>query len=297
MAATLVAVLLLPGASATPLDAAQIAREVDFVNRFRAVRNISYGTDQHPVNVLDLAVGRRQLLTTLQRWRRNDLPAGPVGAQDLVIFTGSKLRGTGILVTDYRDAERARDYRLWLPELRKVRRMSEPDPAERWGNSNFTYGDIYIRRPEDEQHTLIGRERFAGCLGAIDPAMLQPHRRLAMLPAPDCSVDGRPVVVLRSRPLRSDLDYDERLVWIDAETFADYRSEYRRDGVSVKVIDKSWRSMGLDDPRAQYWVYWYARSAADGHEGMAFVDADAVHWNGDLDPRLWSERSLREIRR
>ena len=37
---------------------------------------------------------------------------------------------------------------------------------------------------------------------------------------------------------------------------------------------------------------WY-----DRHEGMAYVDADAVVWNVDLDPGLWTERTLRRIKR
>jgi hypothetical protein len=102
---------------------------------------------------------------------------------------------------------------------------------------------------------------------------------------------------MRSRPRRSDLGYDERIVWVDVETFADYRAVYYQDGQAVKVIDKSWRSMGLDDPRAQYWVYWYARSEESGQEGMAFVPADAVRWNSDIAPDLWSEQTLRQIRR
>ena len=55
--------------------------------------------------------------------------------------------------------------------------------------------------------------------------------------------------------------------------------------------------MGLDDPRAQYWLYWYARTHASGQEGMAYVPRDVVEWDSDLDPNLWSERTLRRIRR
>jgi hypothetical protein len=249
------------------------------------------------VVVLDRAAGGRLLVNTFERWRRNDYPDGPVAARDLVIFRSGKLRGTGILVTDYRDHARGRSYAIWLPSLRKVRRFAEPDPADSWGNSNFTYGDIYTRRPEDESHQLLGRETFADCLGMLQLAPGQGDRHTTALPAADCAVRGRPVYRLRSRPRRSDLGYDERLVWVDAETFADYRSVYYLDGAPVKVIDKSWRGMGLADPRAQYWHYWYARTEATGQEGMAFVPPQAVRWNADLDPDLWSERTLRQIKR
>jgi hypothetical protein len=286
-----------PAVAAAPPDAVEIARQVDYVNRFAAVRNVSYGDREQHVLVLDRSASGRLLRNSFERWRRNDYPDGAVAARDLAIFRSGKLSGTGILVTDYRDPEQGRSYAVWLPSLRKVRRFSEPDPADSWGNSNFSYGDIYIRRPEDEVHELLGRETFDACLGVLQLPAEQRDRHMAALPAADCSVQGRAVYRLCSRPRRTDLGYDQRLVWVDAETFADYRSEYYLAGQRVKVIDKSWHGMGLADPRAQYWSYWYARTEATGQEGMAFVPPGAVRWNADLEPDLWSERTLRQIKR
>jgi hypothetical protein len=284
-------------AAAMPLSGEDIARQVDYVNRFDAVRNISYGDRESRVLVLNRAANGRMRVNTFERWRRNDYPEDDaIAARDLVVFRSGKLRGTGILVTDYSDPEQDRAYAIWLPSLRKVRRFSEPDPSESWGGSNLSYGDIYIRRPGDEVHELLGRETFDECLGTVQLAEGQVDRYTSGLPAGDCEARGRPVYRLRSRPHRSDLGYDERLIWVDTETFADYRSVYYRAGEVVKRIDKSWRSMGLEDPRAQYWVYWYARTEGSGQEGMAYVAPDSVRWDEDMDPELWSERTLRRIR-
>ena len=279
------------------LTAEAIARQVDHVNRFGAVRNVNYGDRKRRVVVLDRSAAGRLMVNTLERWRRNDYPEGAVAARDLVIFRSGKLRGTGILVTDFADPNKDRVYAMWLPSLRKVRRFTEPDPADNWGNSNFTYGDIYTRRPQDEAHELLGRDTFDQCLGVLQLQDDQRDRHTQWMPEADCSMQGRQVYRLRSRPYRSDLEYDGRIVWVDAETLVDYRSTYYREGQVLKVIDKSWRSMGLEDPRAQYWVYWYARTPGTGQEGMAFVRPDAVRWNSDLDSDLWTERTLRRIRR
>lgn len=284
--------------AATPPRGEDIARQVDFVNRFAAVRNVGYGDRARRVVVLGRAPDGPTLVNTFERWRRNDYPSeDPVAARDLVMFRSGKLRGTGILVTDYRDRQQGRSYAIWLPSLRKVRRFSEPDPSESWGGSNLSYGDIYTRRPADETHELLGREIFDDCLGAVRLAGGQRGRHLDGLPEADCQVRGRSVFRLRSRPIGPEMGYDERLVWVDTETFADYRSVYYRGGKVIKRIDKSWRPMRLEDPRAQYWVYWYALTEATGQEGMAFVAPDAVRWNADLDPELWTERSLRRSRR
>lgn len=284
-------------AVAAPLNGEDIMREVSYVNRFGAVRNVGYGDREHRVVLIDLSNTGRLVVNTLQRWRRNDFPQGPVAASDLVIFRSGKLRGTGILVKEYREAAQGRAYTMWLPSLRKLRRFAEPDPADSWGNSNFSYGDIYTRRTQDEDHELLGREVFNGCLGVLRLSEAQRGRHTQQMPEAECSVDGRPVYRLRSRPRGKDLGYDERIVWVDTDTFADYRSLYYRNGKVQKVIDKAWRGMGLDDPRAQYWVYWYAHTPETGQQGMAYVPADAVRWNGDFPPDLWSERTLRQIRR
>ena len=283
--------------TATELTGEDIAREVDRVNRFSAVRNISYGDDDRPAVVLDLSADGTLRVNTLERWRRNDYPEGAVAARDLVIFRSGMLRGTGILVTDFTNREKGRTYAVWLPSLRKVRRFTEPDPADSWGNSNFTYGDVYTRLPEDEDHELLGRESFGGCLDVLQLPVKQRNRHTQWMPGADCSVQGKEVYRLRSQPRRPDIGYDERIVWVDVETFADYRSVYYRGGQILKVIDKSWRGMGLADPRAQYWQYWYARTESDGQQGMAFAPPDAVRWDDDLDPGLWSESTLRRIRR
>jgi hypothetical protein len=279
------------------LEAEEIARKVDAVNRFEQLRNISYGQHRRPVVVLDRSPEGRVRVNTFERWRSNAIDEPGIAARDLVIFRSGKLRGTGILVSDPVDPGEARDYLMWLPSLRKLRRIVEPDAADRWGNSNFSYGDIYIRRVGDEAHELLGREEFSGCLGSLALADDERDRYTRHLPAADCSVRGRAVYRLRSRPHRSDLGYDERVTWIDAASFADYRSVYYRDGRPVKVIDKSWRRMQLPGSEAPYWVYWYALTPDTGQEGMAFVDPAAVSWNDEISADFWSERTLRRIRR
>jgi hypothetical protein len=175
--------------------------------------------------------------------------------------------------------------------------VSAPDPQESWSGSNFTFGDIYTRRAEDESFEVLGRDVFGDCLNVIDADSLPAHRHIKSPPSADCRVKGRPVYRVAATPRNTALEYDHRIIWVDTDTFADYRSEYYRDDALIKTIDKSWRSMGLEDPRAQYWRYWYARTHASGQEGMAYAPDDVIRWNAELDPDLWSERTLRRIKR
>jgi len=278
-------------------NALEIARNVEHVNRFRSVRNISFGKGKVRLVLVRQPAGESPRINTMERRRKNDYGPGEVDARDRVAFHSGKLRGTGILVTDYKDTQRGSSYVIWLPELRKLRRFAEPNKADAWGGSNFTYGDVYLRRAHDENHELLGEEAFPECLEVLRPAAAEQSRYTKGLPGPSCKPKGRISYKLKSRPKETGMEYEYRITWVDRETFADYRSEFYKDGKLLKRIDKDWRSMGLEDPRGLFWTYWYAISPQDGNQGMAFIDPESISWNDELPEKLWSEGNLKRIKR
>lgn len=283
--------------SSPPPDAPEVARQVYFVNHFFGMHNARFGDKKHPMVLIDLNAKSKAHIMTMVRQLNNDYRDGTVRARDLAIFTSGKLKGTGILVTVYEDSAKSMSFSIWLPALRKIRRHSEPDQGDSWGGSLFTYGDIYLRRPEDEQHELLEQAAFPDCLQPMQLAKAQGNRYTRRLPQPRCDVKGKNMLRLKSSTRFINWWYDYRILWVDPTSFADYRSEYFKDGRKVKVVDKDWRSMGLDDPRAQYWDFWSGRDLRDGRGGMAFIPTGYVFWNEKVKPRLWTEATLRKIKR
>ena len=55
--------------------------------------------------------------------------------------------------------------------------------------------------------------------------------------------------------------------------------------------------MDLDDPRNLYWIYWYGYKPGSGQEALAFIKKSAIKWNQQIEPKLWSEKTLRKISR
>ena len=286
----LLLILFLAPALAWADEAEEIARDIYFVNHFFAVNNISYGDKQHPLQLLNWPAGGKARLVKLERHLNNRYDKGDIRARDLVIFRSGSLRSTGILVDIYKDGDRPLSFAVWLPALRKIRRHAEPDQADTWGGSVFTYGDIYLRKPSDERHELLGEVEFNDCLGSIEDKALS-------TPAPWCGVRGRRLLKLRSYPRRAGWWYDWRDQYVDPLSRADYRSEYFKDGRKIKVIDKAWSSMGLADPRGQYWRYWYGEDLRTGARGLAWISAEHVAWNRDVRDSLWSLATLRRLSR
>ncbi len=257
--------------TAAPADPMDIARQVYYVNHFFGVRNARFGDDWHPIVLVDRNGKGKFRTMAMLRHLNNDYPHGDIRARDLVIFKGGQLKGTGILVNLPRDPQRALSFSIWLPTLRKVRRHTEPNQGDHWGGSLFTYGDIYLRRPGDEQHELLKQAAFPDCLQPMQIPRKQGTHYTRTLPQARCDLKGKHMLRLKSSTRFSNWWYDYRIIWIDPVSFADYRSEYFKNSKKIKVIDKDWRSMGLDDPRAQYWAFWSGREPQSGREGMAFI--------------------------
>lgn len=278
-----------------PGDGLAVMQQVYFVNRHFAFDNLQIGSRHHPVRMILRHAERLSTGNTLMRSLNNRPSKATVRFQDKVVFPTGKVRGTAILVIGYHD--RPASYSIWLPALRKVRRVSEPAHDDRWGGSPLTYGDIYFRKPGHEEHEILKERLFEGCLDVLEVPADAPVQKLGQLPQRDCTVDGTPVYVVRSTTRFDNWWYDYRLVYVDQVSFADYRSDYFKDGKPVKRIDKAWHELADSDPRAVMWRYWYARDMLTGQEGFGYVPSEGVLWNQQVKASQWTERALRKTKR
>ena len=297
----------LPLPAATP-SAGEIADQIYFVNHFYALKNFGItNNNKNPKKsnratpgkitvIVNKSAGSKPTTITVERYLNNEYPEGATNAQDIAIFRSGKLKGTGMLITDYVDDNKSQSYSIWLPALRKIRRFAEPAHDDAWGGTDFTFGDVTLRKPKDETHELLGTETFNDCLGAIDKAESK-NKYLPNPPDAACGHKGKEVYKLKSTTKRENWWYDYRISYVDTKTFADYRTDYFKGDAKVKVIDRDWRSLGQDDPRAQYWGYWYGKTFESGHETWAVIPEEIVQFNQGWPADFWSEKTLRKIKR
>ncbi len=297
----------LPLPSGTP-GADEVANQVYFVNHFYALKNFGItnnNKDPKKSNraipgkitvIVNKSAGSKPTTITVERYLNNEYGEGAVNAQDIAIFRSGKLKGTGMLITDYVDDNKSQSYSIWLPALRKIRRFAQPAHDDAWGGTDFTFGDVTLRKPKDETHELMGTETFNDCLGAIGKAESK-NKYLPSPPDAACEHKGKEVYKLKSATKRENWWYDYRISYVDSKTFADYRTEYFKGDKQVKVIDRDWRGLGLDDPRAQYWGYWYGKNLESGHETWAVIPQEIVQYNQPWKSDYWSEKTLRKIKR
>jgi hypothetical protein len=282
------------------LTADQIIDQVYFVNHFYAFQNYAITDKDGEITVLVIkSEGKTPTTNTLERYLNNDYSDGNIKAQDLAIFRSGKLKGTGMLITDYEDDAKSQSYMIWLPALRKIRRFAQPAHDDAWGGSDFTFGDVTLRKPFHETHELLGKETFNDCLGYIEIGDDEQTRFTTDLPkSGSCDHKGKEVYKVKSTTKFENWWYDHRVSYIDAKTFADYRTEYFKGDEMVKVIDRNWVPLGQsDDPRAVGWGYWYGKTLATGNQTWAVIPANVNQVNASYDADWWSESTLRKIKR
>ena len=288
----------LPMPSGTP-DANAIMDQVYYVNHFYSLKN--YGIKKKGKNItviISRTEGKKPSTLTVERYLTNTPKEDHVQTKDVAIFRSGKLKGTGMLITDFKDDAKSQSYAIWLPALRKIRRFAEPAHDDAWGGTDFTFGDVMLRKPHHEDHKLLGTETFSGCLGSMEVPKNQRNKYMKKLPQGSCIPKGKSVYKVESTTKRDNWWYDSRVSYIDTKTFADYRTEFFKGGNKIKTIDRDWISFGMDDPRAQYWGYWYGKTHTTGHETWAVIPAKVVTKNDKkLKASLWSEKTLRKIKR
>jgi len=279
-------------------SATDIMEQVYFVNHFFAYKNFAIEKVSDDITVLiSRAEGGRPTTNTVERYLNNDYTDDPeVRAMDLAIFRSGKLRGTGLLITDYDDENKSQSYQIWLPALRKIRRFAQPAQDDSWGGTDFTFGDVVLRKVGDETHELMGKETFTGCLGGMDIPEDQKNRYIKKLPGISCVSKGREVYKVKSTTKFQNWWYDYRVSYVDTKSYADYRTEFFKNGKMIKILDRDWKSANLDDPRANIWGYWYGKNLETGHETWAVIPDTVVRFNQDYPRDLWSEQTLRKIK-
>lgn len=108
------------------------------------------------------------------------------------------VKGTAFLSWEYDNPEKDDDKWLYMPALRKVRRISGESDNESFMGSDFTYDDMGDRNVDEDVHTLIGEE------------ILEGH---------DCWK-------IRSVPVKKEAAYDKRILWVRKDAHKVVKAEY-----------------------------------------------------------------------
>ena len=180
------------GASAAPdLSARDIMEKNFFVTKPKTLKS-----DLTMILVNDKGQTRERKSTTLSKLQSNG-----VDSRLLVRFdTPADIKGTGFLQIEHSDADD--DLWIYLPALKKTRRLVANNKKDSFVGSDFSYGDVLLPKVDLFRHTLLRMETVGG------------H---------ECHViESLP----RDDTVKRDSGYGKKITWVRKDNFLEAKVEY-----------------------------------------------------------------------
>lgn len=156
-----------------------------------------------------------------------------VSYKDLVMFTQpTSVKGLATLTWNYMNPNRDQDVWLWLPSLRKIRKVSAGQADDSFMGSDFTVEEITSRRFPDETYKLIREENFKGYTSIYDGKVY--HK-------------DEPCYVIECYPKRKPWYYSKRVTYVSRNFGGNLLDEiYDPNGKLYRTLFRGWIIINVD---------------------------------------------------
>ncbi len=134
---------------------------------------------------------------------------GKVEKKIMFFIKPADVRNTSFMNWSYDDPSKDDDQWIYLPALKKVKRISSDSKGDYFMGSDFTYDDLGDRKPGDDNHKILREEKLNG---------------------EDC-------YVIESIPKNADYMYSKTVTWVVKGKWIGLKKEfYDEDGDYLKTL-------------------------------------------------------------
>ena len=258
----LVAVVLVCGAATGAAHGDETAPSGEEVMRRVDARPRGKTQTNHAVWHLFAPDGSERVRETRNYWRdARGTGDGKLHSQRLIVFEQPPdVKDTAFLTWSANDATADDDQWIYLPALRKVRRIAVGDRGASFVGTDFCYDDLADRLVEADEHRLLRSEER----------------------------DGERYYVVESTPRRKPAPYQRRVVFVNAGNFTIPRIEfYAPSGEREKTLEVLWHEVqGI-----WTWESLEMSNVRSGHRTR--VEIDQVTYDRALGEDLFTENAMR----
>ncbi len=146
-----------------------------------------------------------QRMRTLKQFIKDD---GKMEKKIMFFVTPADVKNTSFMNWSYTDG-RSDDQWIYLPALKRTKRISSEGKSDYFMGSDFTYDDLGDRHPNQDNHKLLREE----------------------------TVDGKDCYVVESTPKEDDYLYSKTITWVMKDNFLGLKREFYDDrGKLLKVL-------------------------------------------------------------
>jgi hypothetical protein len=188
--------------------------------------------------------------------------------KDLIILLGPQiLKGLSVLTWTYLDPEKDQEVWVWLPNLRKVRRMSQSEEADPFFGST--------RKWEDETYKMVGEKKFPGHYSFFADKTYYEKT--------DC-------YVIEGKPIKKDWYYSKRIMWLHKDFGGLIFDEvYDKDGKKSKSILKFYE---MRDNGCLPQMFLEVEDQKTHHKTVVGFNEENVIFNSGIKESFFSQKTL-----
>ena len=189
-----------------------------------------------------------------------------IAYKDITIFTGpTQVKGLGNLAWTYLDPKKEQDVWIWLPSLKKTRKVSASQADDSFLGADFTVEDISTRRFDDESYKLVKEENFSGYTSEF---MKKTYYK------------DTPCFVIEATPKRANWYYVKRLIWIDKNYGTNiYEEKYDARGEKFQTLFRWHEIYNVSGKEYPIQIFLEGQDLRSGHKTEIFNDTVKIDQN------------------
>ncbi len=201
--------------------------------------------------------------------------------KDLIAITyPTEVKGLAVLTWTYKDYQKDQEVWLWIPSLKKARKISASEDDDAFMGSDLTVEEVSTRRFEDETYTLSGEDVFQGYV---------------FEETGETRVQGASCFIIECRPNKKYWYYDKRVVWVDKRhggiIFEEY---YDKTGRKFKTIFRGWDVLDVDGRQYPTQIALECKDLRTGHRTTILMRD--TRYDQEIDPQYFTVKSLMRSR-
>ncbi|MCK5820408.1 MAG: outer membrane lipoprotein-sorting protein [Bacteroidales bacterium] len=159
------------------------------------VYNRSVGEDQ--TSDLAMTLTNRNGDQRIRKIKQFTKDMGDVEKRIMFFLSPADVKNTSFMSWTY-DSDKSDDQWIYLPALKKTKRISSDSKSDYFMGSDFTYDDLGDRKLEDDTHKLLREE----------------------------TIDGKECYVVESVSNDEDYMYSKTMVWVNKSNFIGVKKEF-----------------------------------------------------------------------
>ncbi len=219
--------------------------------------NLPTGKEQTSTLTMTLINSRGN--TRVRKIKQFKKDFGDVEKKIMFFISPADVKNTSFMNWSY-DSDKPDDQWIYLPALKKVKRISSDSKSDYFMGSDFTYDDLGDRKLDADVHKLLREE----------------------------TVNGIKCYVVQSIPKDEDYMYSKTITWIRKDNFVGVKKEfYDEDGELLKIL-----TIKKVEKISGYWVITKSEMKNVQKNHKTIIELSNVRFNTGIPASTFTERMM-----